>query len=48
MRFVFARNKKKVTRKTVSDYKQEILIKQGAEQLKTLVKRGLGIPVALL
>ena len=39
---------KKASRKTISDYKQEILLKQGREQFKSLVKKGLAVPVALL
>lgn len=30
------------------DYKQEALIKQGREQFKTLLKKGLRVPVVLL
>jgi hypothetical protein len=43
----FSRNKKS-SRKTIADYKQELLLKQGKEQFTTLLKRGLTIPVALL
>ena len=39
---------KKAERKTISDYKQEMLVKQGREQFRSLVKRGLSIPIALL
>ena len=39
---------RKVERKTINDYKQELLVKQGREQFKTLIKRGLSIPIALL
>ncbi len=31
-----------------SDYKQDVLVKQGREQFKKLLDKGLGIPVALL
>lgn len=31
-----------------ADYKQTILLKQGKDQFEALVKKGLGIPVALL
>lgn len=48
MKFLFKRILKKTIRKTVSDYKQEVLIRYGGEQLKVLAKKGLGIPVALL
>lgn len=30
------------------DYKQEILMLQGREQFKTLIRKGLGVPVVLL
>lgn len=39
------RAKKKAT---VADYKQEMLLRVGTEQFKTLLKKGLQIPVALL
>jgi len=39
---------KKAERKTISDYKQELLVKQGREQFKSLLKRGLSVPIALL
>jgi len=39
---------KKAERKTISDYKQELLVKQGREQFRSLVKRGLSVPIALL
>ena len=45
--FSFKRLKKN-SKKTISDYKREILIKYGSEQFKILVKKGLGVPVALL
>lgn len=41
------RNIKK-SRYSGSDYKQDILVKQGREQFKKLLDKGLGIPVALL
>ena len=47
MNFTFIKNKK-TTKKSGFVYKQELIIKQGTEQLKALVKKGLGIPVALL
>lgn len=40
--------KKKEIRKTLSDYKQELLVKQGAEQFKKLLERGLNVPIVLL
>jgi len=40
--------KKKTNNKTVSDYKMEILVKQGRDQFKKLIERGINIPVALL
>ncbi len=51
MRFAFLNLKNKRERgnkKTVFDYKQEILVKHGAEQFKTLVKKGLSVPIVLL
>ncbi|MCL6096704.1 MAG: hypothetical protein M1444_03445 [Patescibacteria group bacterium] len=48
MKFTLFGGKKRETRKTISDYKQEILMKQGREQFKTLIKRGLSVPIALL
>lgn len=39
---------KKNSKKTISDYKRETLIKYQAEQFKILIKKGLSIPVALL
>lgn len=41
----------KETRKTVrsiSDYKQDALVRQGAEQFKKLLEKGIRIPVVLL
>jgi len=42
------KTQRKSTRRTVDDYKQEMLVRQGREQFKVLVKKGLSIPVALL
>lgn len=39
---------KKYKRKSIADYKQELLVRQGREQFKALLKKGLGVPVALL
>ena len=39
---------KRKTRKTIADYKQDILVRQGREQFKRLLEKGLGVPVALL
>lgn len=47
MRFLFG-TAKKINRKTISDYKQEALVKQGREQFKKLIARGLRIPVVFL
>ncbi|MEK7559244.1 MAG: hypothetical protein AAB521_02990 [Patescibacteria group bacterium] len=38
----------KENKKSVGDYKQELLLKEGREQFKSLIKRGLSVPVALL
>jgi len=34
--------------KTIADYKQQLLVKQGAEQFKKLLEKGISIPVVLL
>lgn len=39
---------KKRARKTIADYKQEVLVSQGKEQFQSLLKKGLSIPVVLL
>ena len=39
---------KKTTRKTIAEYKQEVLIQSGREQFQSLVKRNIRIPVFLL
>lgn len=44
----FLKLQKKPTRKTIEDYKQEVLLRQGREQFKALVKKGLSVPVVLL
>lgn len=44
----FLKIQKKPARKTIEDYKQEILLRQGREQFKALVKKGLNVPVVLL
>ncbi|MCX6782994.1 MAG: hypothetical protein NTZ20_03305 [Candidatus Levybacteria bacterium] len=43
----FFKPQKKV-QKTIEEYKQELLIKQGKDQFNTLIRKGLSIPVALL
>ncbi len=40
--------KKKALQKSVSDYKMDILVKQGRDQFKKLIDKGISIPVALL
>jgi hypothetical protein len=35
-------------KKSLSDYKQEALVKQGKEQFKKLIERGTDLPVVLL
>ena len=40
--------KKRTSSKTVSDYKMDILVKQGRDQFKKLIEKGINIPVALL
>lgn len=39
---------KRATKKTISDYKWEVLVKQGREQFELLLKKGLGVPVVML
>lgn len=39
---------KQPKRKTVEDYQQELLSKQGREQFERLAKKGLQVPVVLL
>jgi hypothetical protein len=34
--------------KSVADYKQELLFKQGREQFKKLVEKGISVPVVFL
>jgi hypothetical protein len=38
----------KKTVKTIADYKQQILVKQGREQFKKLLEKGISVPVVLL
>jgi len=47
MKFTFFKSKKE-NKKSIPDYKQEQLLRQGREQFKSLIKRGLSVPVALL
>jgi len=44
--FLSIRGKKAV--KTIADYKQQILVRQGREQFKKLLEKGISIPVVLL
>jgi hypothetical protein len=44
---VFATNKRRTVRQ-ISDYKQDALIRQGTEQFKKLLEKGIRIPVVLL
>ncbi|MGA2911668.1 MAG: hypothetical protein ABSE17_03485 [Candidatus Levyibacteriota bacterium] len=48
MKFKFLSTKGKTAVKTIADYKQQILVKQGAEQFKKLLEKGISIPVVLL
>lgn len=47
MKFQFYKSADK-TRKTLIDAKQEILVKQGREQFKKLLEKGISVPVAFL
>jgi len=48
MKFGFLRVNKKAAVKTISDYKQDVLVKQGREQFKKLLEKGISIPVVFL
>jgi hypothetical protein len=48
MKFNFLSFRKKGSRKTLSDYKHESILRAGAEQFKKLVEKGISVPVALL
>ena len=48
MKFSFLTPKGKRGVKTISDYKQEALVKSGREQFKKLMEKGISIPVFLL
>lgn len=50
MKKIFSRLsiQKKQQRKTLAEYQREMLVRQGREQFKKLIDRGLGVPVALL
>ncbi len=48
MKLNFLGSKSKKAVKTISDYKQEVLVKQGREQFKKLLEKGISIPVVLL
>jgi hypothetical protein len=39
---------RKKTAKTIAGYKQELLVKNGKEQFRKLLEKGISIPVALL
>lgn len=40
--------KSKKTRRTIAEYKQELLVNQGREQFRYLLKKNLQIPVMFL
>lgn len=40
--------RKKAVRKTIADYQQEVLVRQGRVQFEKLMQKGLSIPVVLL
>lgn len=48
MKFNFLGGKSKRAIKTISDYKQEALVRVGREQFKKLLEKGISIPVVLL
>lgn len=39
---------KRVTRKTIAQYKQDLLVNAGKEQFQSLLKKNIRIPVVLL
>ena len=48
MKFDLLRFGRKNQVKMISDYKQDALVKQGREQFKKLLEKGISVPVALL
>ncbi len=38
----------KKARRTIADYQQELLVRQGREQFKRLLEKGINVPVAFL
>ena len=48
MKFNFFGATKVKAVKTISDYKQDVLVKQGREQFKKLLEKGISIPVVML
>lgn len=40
--------KTRKTRKTIEDYKNDLLVRQGREQFRKLMEKGINVPVALL
>jgi len=42
------KKQKKASHKSISDYRMEALVKQGRDQFKKLIEKGISIPVALL
>jgi len=42
------RKQKKASDKAISDYKMELLVKQGRDQFRKLIEKGLNVPIALL
>lgn len=42
------KKRKNINAKTLNDFKQEILFKQGTEQFKKLITKHLSIPVTML
>lgn len=45
---ILFRTQKKHQSSTLADYQRELLVRQGREQFKKLIDRGLGVPVGLL
>ena len=47
MKFLNLKNANK-NRKSLGDYKQDLLIKQGRDQFKKLLEKGINVPIVLL
>jgi hypothetical protein len=48
MKFGFSSLKSKKAVRTIADYKQQLLVRQGRDQFKKLMEKGISVPVVLL